>query len=237
MRSQILSFCMLAGCSGGGHQVAIGPVPARQTTGSFAGALCNAQKCTCREGGGDGGVGVPANGTKRFEIKLTSPHELWATYRDMVLYKSAERADECFYLDLPTGDQPFTLRASNPDGVSAAISIAELGTKTKVWYDTFRFACGSPGVCSFEELDGIKADYNGMKHRARDLCGSVKLRGASWDTGHAPDQLHPSELVMRFTLAIEKFAPWKQPGDPTCATGGEHAPKDEPPPPDDPAPP
>lgn len=237
MRSQIsVLVVVLAACSGGGHQVAIGPPPPKQTVGTFAGALCNQDKCTCREPGaaGDGGAGVPSDGKKRFEIRLTSPQELWLTYRDMVLYKSAERAEACFYLDLPTGDQALVLRASNPDGVSAGLAIAELGTKTKAWYDTFKFNCGSPGVCSFEELDGIKADYGSMKHRARDKCGSVKVRGMQWDTGHAPDQLHPSELVAHVTLAIYKFAPWKLPGDPSC---GEPGPGSRPPTDDGAAPP
>jgi len=244
MRSQIsILVAILAGCSGGGHQIAIGPPPARQTTGLFAGGLCNAQRCTCREANapGDGGVGVPTNGTKRFEIRLgPSPHELWATYKDMVFYKSAERAEECFYVDLPTGDQPFTLRASNPDGVSAAFSIAELGTKTKAWYDTFKFNCGSPGVCSFDELDAVKTEYGSMKHRVRDQCGSVKIRGLNWDKSAAPDQIHPTDVIAHVTLAIYKYAPWKQPGDPTCGEPGPGAkpPADTGPPPagDEPAP-
>jgi hypothetical protein len=126
-----------------------------------------------------------------------------------VLYKSPEQAETCFYVDLPSGDVPIELRASQPEGVAAKWTIRELGTKTKSWYDSFTFVCGSPGVCSFEELDAAKAEQS---HPKRDQCGSVKVKGIGWDTGKAPDQLHPSELLVRLTLGIYKFVPSKPHG-------------------------
>jgi len=186
--------------------------------------MCNGGACTCREVGAaaDGGAGVPIDaGRKRFELRMgPSPRELWMRIGDDTFYKSAERAEECFYIDLPSGDAPVELRASSPEGVSAAWTIRELGTTTKSWYDTFAFGCGSPGVCSFEELDAQRSDKSSAKVRGvGDRCGSVKVKGLSWDTGHAPDQLHPSELVVRLRLAIYKFAPTKPHGDDSCGKG------------------
>jgi hypothetical protein len=117
--------------------------------------------------------------------------------------------------------------------VSAAWAIRELGTKTKSYYDTFVFNCGAPGVCSFEDLDSAKQEYAAMKKNNHDPCGSTKLKSISWDTGKAPDNLHPSELLVRLGLSVYKFAPWKEHGDATCGKGkppadaGSDAPADE----------
>lgn len=238
-RLRRLGLCALIGalaCASTVHQISIEPPPPKETHAVLAGGLCQDNLCTCRGDTGDGGVGVPdTKDRKRYEIRLGSAYDLWLTInRTIVLYKSPERAEACFYVDLPTGTQQVELRASNPDGVSAGLQIHELGTRTKSWYDTFAFACGVPGVCSFEELEANKAKYTGVRHQLFDRCGTTKVKGISWDHGEAPDQLHPSELVVRLTLDIYKAAAWKQHGDDTCGTGGaRHGPADEPEPPPD----
>jgi hypothetical protein len=219
-------------CAGAGRtQVGIGPPPPRETHAVLAGALCQDNLCRCRrDEPGDGGVGVPDTGRKRYEIRLTSPQELWVTInRQAVLYKSPERVEDCFYVDLASGAQDVELRASNPDGVSVGLQIHEFGPRTRSWYDTFAFRCGVEGVCSFEELEAQKAGYAG-KHNLFDRCGTTKIKGLSWDHGKAPDQLHPSELVVRLTLDIYKFAAWKPHGDDTCGQGRRPASEPEPPP-------
>lgn len=225
-------------CSSTAHQITIGPPPPKDTHAVLAGGLCDDNRCSCRDPGattGDGGVGVPdGKDRKRYEIRLgPSPYELWVTInRTTVLYKSPERAEACFYVDLPTGAQQVELRASNPEGVSVALRIHELGTRTRSWYDTFSFTCGSPGACSFEELEANRAEYVAARRSLHDRCGTTRIKGISWDHGKAPDQLHPSELVVRFTLDIYKFAAWKQHGDNTCGEGGgRRGPIDEPVPP------
>jgi hypothetical protein len=221
---------VLAGCTGDRQQIAIGPVPPRLTRGTLAGPLCKGDHCTCREATAaeDGGAGVPTDDRKRFEIRVgPSPQELWVTLRGMTFYKSAERAEECFYVDLPAGDSPVELRASHKDGVSAVWTIKELGSKTKSWYDTFAFNCGSPGVCSFEDLDAMHDELVNTKRNLRDPCGSTKIKGVAWDHGKAPDQLHPDELVVRLHLDIYKLVPNRAHGDPTCGKG--RGPSDEPP--------
>lgn len=231
----VVAAACAAGCTSTVHPLTIAPPPPKDTHAVLAGALCDDNRCSCRSEAGDGGVGVPDSAAKkRYEIRLgPSPYDLWLTInQSTVLYKSPERAEMCFYVDLPTGTQAVELRASNPDGVSAALQIHELGTRTKSWYDTFAFSCGSPGVCSFEELEASKAEYTGVKHQLFDPCGTTKVKGISWDHGVAPDQLHPSELVVRLTLDIYRFAAWKPHGDPTCgAGGGRRGPADEPTPP------
>ena len=88
--------------------------------------------------------------------------------------------------------------------------IRELGTKTKSFYNTLIFGCGNPGACSFDELDTQKADLKDPKH---DHCGSVMIKGLTWDTGRSPDQQYPNELLVRATMKIYKFVPDRPHGE------------------------
>ena len=207
-----LSF---AACGASTHQIEIAAPPPKVTHGTLVGPLCKGESCTCRDVNlaADGGVGVPEDGRKRFEIRLTSAQQLWVSLPDAVLYKSAEQAEQCFYVDLPSIDVPIELRASDPAGVSAQWTIRELGTQTKSWYETFALNCGHPGVCSFEELASVKQRAAAMpKKGVYDACGSVKVKGLEWDTGRAPDNEHPNELLVKLTLSIYKRAPTREHG-------------------------
>lgn len=228
---QLLVLASLLGpaaCGGDRKMVKIGPPPAKATTGALAGPLCKDGACTCMTSPEEAGVpegGGAGAGLKRFELRLgPTPHDLWVTLPGHVLYKSPERPQMCFYVDLPAGSHPIELRASQPNGVSAAISISELGARTKSAYATFRFSCGSPGgVCSFEELDGKKAEYAAAKKGVHDPCGSTKVKEVVWDTGRSPDHPVPGELAMRLVLHVYKFVPEKPSGDSSCGAGeGRH---------------
>ena len=211
------------GCSGGGSQIAIGPVPPKQTTGTLVGPLCKDGACTCAKTEADAGVGEGSR--KRYEIRLKSAQALWLTMPgDTTLYKTVEQTEGCFYVDLAPGEHPIALRASDPVGVSAEVVIREIGAKTGSFYDTFRFECGNPGACSFEELDGIKAGYAQYQRGLHDKCGSTRVKGIKWDHGKAPDGSHPSELLVRATLDVYTFPPWKKSGDETCGEGGGRGP-------------
>jgi hypothetical protein len=223
--------CLAAACGGDRKMIAIGPPPGKATTGLLAGPLCSGQACACMTD--PAAAGAPEDpGLKRFEIRLgPTPHDLWATLPGRVLYKSPERPEMCFYVDLAPGTHPVEVRASQASGVSAAIAVSELGARTASAYATFRFSCGSPGgVCSFEELDGKKAEYRAAKN-THDPCGSTKVKQVVWDTGRSPDQLVPSELAMRFVLHVYKFQPGRPHGDPSCGAGEgrrrDEAPDDE----------
>lgn len=223
-RTAAIALGFLA-CSGTHHpnQVTIGKPPDPMTIATLAGPLCSGQTCQCRaEGAGDGGAGTPDEGVKRFEVRVgPAEHPLWVTVDDMVLYKSEARAEECFYIDLPAGDHRVGLRASREGGLSAALRLAEYAPGTSSWYDTYRFTCGSPGVCSHDEMDAYKASLAKYKRGIHDPCGSVKVKGITWDTGEAPDQMHPSDLALGFTIDIYDFAPKYAHGDPACATNFE----------------
>lgn len=231
-RVWILVVLPIACSQGPRDQITIGPPPARATRAVLAGPLCNLDgRCTCRDEAkpGDGGAGTPEAGAKRFEVKLgPTDGELWASVGDHVLYKSKERATECFYVDLAPGKHAVTLRASRPEGAQAALAISELGAAAGSWYRTFRFTCGVPGVCSEDELAGKKAEYAKYKAGVHDPCGSVRVRQLTWDSGVAPDTVHPQELAVGLVLDVYTFLPGKKAGDPTCGTGPSAAEPAEP---------
>ncbi len=219
----LLSACGGGGASGTGKDVAavtIAPPPEAASRGTFAGPLCEGDGCRCRDGSAatDGGAGAPDGAVKRFEVRIgPSEHELWVTVDDMVLYKGTARAEDCFYIDLGAGDHTMGLRASHPGGIAARVEVSEFGTATASWYETFRFGCGAPGVCSHDELDAFKAGLARYKRGIHDPCGSVKVKRIGWDSGVAPDQLHPDDLQVAWTLDVFDFAPKKPHGDPSCA--------------------
>lgn len=199
--------------------VQIGPPPPRYTQGLLSGPLCDGAQCTCREldASEDGGAGVPTDpARKRFEIRLISPQELWATLGSTRLYKRANVAEACFYVDLPSGEIPVELRASDKAGASGQWAIRELGTQTRSYYDTLMFRCGGPEVCSFDELETAKKTFSALPQRVLDPCGSTKLKAISWAHSRAPDGIHPTDLVVSLRLDIYKFAPTKPHGDRTC---------------------
>jgi hypothetical protein len=229
MRARFAFVAILAACSGGsrekaGHtqdSVGIGPVPDTVTKATLAGPLCEGDKCTCRDlnAAADGGAGAPATGDqKRFEFHIgPASIALWVRVDDMVLYKSDEHAEDCFYVDLTNGAHKIELRGSQDGGLSAALDVHEYGPQSKSWYDTFHFNCGSPGACSTDELDEWKGELTKYKRGLQDPCGSTKVRALTWDAGQAPDQQHPKDLQVDFTLEIYGFEPDKAHGDPQCA--------------------
>lgn len=217
MRSASLVLLALAACGGPQRtQPSMEPVPAPSTRATLAGPLCgNGQTCTCRDehAPADGGVGEPAEGLKRFELRVgPAANAIWVTVDDMVLFKSEQRADECFYIDLAPGDHKVGVRAHNEGGLGAAVTVREYGVAAKSWYDTVHFECGTPGACSNDELDQVKKDFAGVERGVHDPCGSVKVKGVEWLTGTEPDAQHPEDLAVHMVLDVYKFAPDKPHG-------------------------
>lgn len=216
----------LLACGGGaaGTSITILPPPEPETRATLAGPLCQADRCTCRDPAApaDGGAGTPAEGQKRFEIRVgPMEHALWVMVDGMVLFKTEATAEQCFYLDLAPGEHSLRVRAHHEYGVSAAVKVSEYGVATRSWYDTYRFNCGAPGVCGFDDLAAYKQSVAQMKRGKHDPCGSVKVKGLSWDTGRAPDNEHPDDLALGLTLVVYEFAPRAPHGDPACDDGSD----------------
>jgi hypothetical protein len=221
MRVLLLAMPLLAACGGSSAPgVQLTPPPEPVTRATLSGPLCSTDRCRCRavDAPADGGAGVPEQeGLKRFELHVgPAPNPLWVTIGDMVLYKSDERAEDCFYVDLPAGRHPVTLRASRPHGFSAQLDIHEYGATSQSWYDTFSFSCGAPGTCSYDALDAWKASKLKYTRGLHDPCGSTKVRGIAWNAGRAPDQLHPEDLQLELTLEVYPFVPERPRGHAEC---------------------
>lgn len=177
-------------------------------------------------GAGPAAAAAGGSEVKRLELRLRSTHDLWLRVGDLTFYKDRERLEACFYIDLPApgiGERPkrqdVELRASNADGVSAELSINELGVAARGWYHTFNFSCGVPGACGFDELDGLKAAAQRAvrDQTLYDACGSIKVRDVRWDTRVAPDHAHPGDLTLKLTLDLLHLTPERRSGDPNCS--------------------
>jgi hypothetical protein len=222
MRKLIL-LTLAGACSGGGNgkgssnpTVVANSLPEPRTEAVLAGPLCTTDRCECRDQSApaDAGAGVPDDAeTKRYEVHVgPAENGLWVTVDGMVLYKSDERAEDCFYVDLRPGKHKVTLQASRGGGISAKVAISEYSPATQSWYDTFNFNCGSPGACAYDDLDAWKVELEKYTRGIHDPCGSTKVEGIVWDAGRAPDQAHPQDLYLELVLDIYKFAP-KYPHD------------------------
>lgn len=227
----ILYFPALAMSCGGPSAAGLAALPTPVTRATLAGPLCEGDACRCREPGDDPATwdaGTPAPGAgKRYELRLGPvSNALWLTVDGMVLYKSEQQAEACFYLDLPPGQHPVRLQAQGEPGFDARLSIAEMrptGTDPygdplpADWYHTFDFSCGAPGHCDLDQLDDWRASLARYRRQVHDPCGSTRIRGLSWQTGDAPDRLHPTALQLDLALDVHEFAPEHGPGHPACA--------------------
>jgi hypothetical protein len=212
-----LVLVLVAACSGGGGNgkggtnpdVAAKPLPEPRTEAVLAGPLCSTDRCDCRDqtAPADGGAGVPdGEETKRYEVHVgPAENGVWVTVDGMVLYKSDERAEDCFYVDLKPGKHQVTVQASRGGGIAAKVAISEYAPGTESWYDTFNFDCGMP--CSYDDLDAWKASLARYTRGIHDPCGSTKIADIAWDAGRAADQLHPQDLYLELVLDVYKFAP------------------------------
>jgi len=215
----LLTLLACSGASGGGSGGPQGPIesaPEPKTEAVLVGPLCQADHCQCKQKEED--AGVPEGDAKRFEVRLgPSDDPLWATVDGMVLFKSREVADACFYVDLTPGSHKLTVRGKGEGGLSVGASVAEMGSGqgNTWWYNTFDFNCGAPGECDTEQVKEFKARVSQLKGK-HDPCGSTKIEAIEWETGRMPDRAHPDDLILRAVLHVYKFKPQNPPGSSEC---------------------
>lgn len=210
----LLSLGALAGCSGPVRELSA--PPASDTRATLAGPLCDGTRCRCEADASK--AGTAPKGFKRFKVELgPTDHELWGHVADNHFYKSRERANECYYIDLPPGEHPIGLRARGEGGFGARLQISEVGGKPVGFYDTFDFQCGAPGICDYDGLDRFKAMAREVDSGKFDPCGSVRVLGVDWLTGRAPDRLHPEDFQLEATMKVYNFAPKHAAGSDECS--------------------
>jgi hypothetical protein len=190
--------------------------PAPSTRATLAGPLCDVTECQCSEDPSK--IGLAEAGLKRFRIEL-GPSEslLWATIGKNVMHKGHERASACFYVDLPTGEHPISLRAQGEAGFGAGMRISEVGGEEGPWlYETFDFQCGAPGLCDMQSLRDWRKSISKVVAGKHAPCGSVRILGIDWITGRMPDNLHPADFRLDATMKVYKFLPHDPPGTESC---------------------
>jgi hypothetical protein len=217
---KITCFAMLlAAISCGGSQTAsermdFSELPAKITQATLVGPLCEMEHCTCRDD--DDGPGEPASAAvKRYELKVGPvDNDLWVTVGGSSFYKSRERATDCFYIDLPADTtHKVTVRGHGENGFAARVSLSERGELG--WYDSFEFDCG--GLCDLDSIKSWKQSLDKYTRGIHDPCGSTKIQEVWWESGVAPDKIHPQDLHVELTVKVYGFAPEFAPGDPECA--------------------
>jgi len=203
--------------------VPLPPLPRAETRATLVGPRCaGGDQCECRVIGASGDEPHPGERFKRFEVRVgPTQHELWVSVDDMVLYKSRERATECFYLDLVPGKHPVRIHGKRDQGVGVVVAINELSAGGPWWYPAFELDCGGGGPCDLDSMRAEQARIQAVPRGIHAPCGSVKIQRFQWQTGTMPDALHPGEIVVDFFLDVYQFATSKQPGSDDCARRGE----------------
>ena len=223
-------FVVVACACGGGSQTGgetgpkAGALPKADTfaatEATLAGHRCSGNACTCRAQGEAEETTPPAEGTKRFEVRLTvTGGKGWLTLAGNKLAKIADAPEECWYLDLPPGEHALALDVKATDeqaGAGVDLRVREYRVEGAAWYDAFSWQCGDPESCSLEALDELKAAVSKDKRLLRDPCSAVRPRAVAWENGRVPDATHPADVRVTATLAVGKWTPTQAPETPGC---------------------
>jgi hypothetical protein len=199
----------------------IGPPPPASTEAELTGHRCAGGACKCRVEGDPEEQTPPAEGTKRFEVRLqAAPGVAWAIVDGKHrLFKGNGHAEDCFYLDLPPGDHHVIMRAAGEreDGpVGLAFAVNEHNAKGPWWFNVFSLQCGMSSACGKDNLDTWRGEIEADHRQLTDPCGSVKINKLTWDTGRMPDNVHPHDVQVSFTMHVYKKAWDKAPRSPDC---------------------
>jgi hypothetical protein len=204
-----------------------GPLPEGKLV--TAGARCSGDKCTCRTvdnygrpAGEPSSEGDVAPGQKRFEFRTGRGFDrttVTIESRGTLVKETTLPEPSCAYVDLPPGHYRVVLRAEAKDqaqGIQPRLVVAEYGTETKDWYDTFSFACGDGGQrCIKDDMNEWLGKVRGVPRGIFDKCGSARVSDIAWHVEHSPEQTM-EDLTLEFVLHVYKFPARFKHGTPTC---------------------
>ncbi len=208
---------------------AVAPFAVPAGDAALAGARCAGAApgagCKCRGGRDSEETAPPAEGQKRFEIRMSADGGKAELESETLGRLTAAGGRElCFYVDLPAGGRGgFRFVATADDesqGVDPVLSVAEYGPTGAYWYDVLHVKCrGASGRCdrpgADEWRDGLRARQRGRL----DPCGSAVITNLGWDTTggqHERDGGLFRDFTVGFAMEVKAFATRFAPGSTEC---------------------
>ncbi len=193
----------------------------------LAGGRCSDGACRCRTRGGseDAEPAPPAQGTKRFELRLsTEGGEASLTAPALGQLTAAGPREVCYYVDLVSGsdhDVAYVARArSAEEGIAPVLTIAEYGPAGPYWYDVLAVRCsGASGRCDRAAADKWARSARQRKRGRLDPCGSSVVTKLGWETSGGQSDRDGGrfrDLTVAFTWEIKKFPTQFKPGSTEC---------------------
>jgi len=222
VRAGLYTVIFLAACGPPPRKAVSVPLFTGGTDAVLTGHRCVGKAgCSCRKPGEGDLENLPvAEGKKRYELRLeTNPGAGYVLLDGMRFYQSRETSQECWYVDLAVGDhkvqvQGVAERKGSPVGL--AFTLAEYQPAGPAWYDAFTFSCGAGTGCELADLKELRRQIQVDRRKVSDPCGTARILGVSWDSGRAPDGLHPNDVTLGFTLTVSPREPESRPWDPSC---------------------
>jgi hypothetical protein len=194
----------------------------------LAGARCHGRtgSCTCRGASDDEETDPPAEGQKRFELRLSADGGS-LTFESPALgrFTAAGGQEACFYIDVPAGSNADVSVVASADkaeaGVGPHLRLAEYGPKGPWWYEVMAIDCvGQQGRCDRQGVETWTNRTVTQRKRGRlDPCGSAVVSRMAWETsgGQADrDGGLYRDLTVRFSLEVKHFATQFAPGSTEC---------------------
>lgn len=218
-----LALLVLEGCPTGSTETTGVRFPPRTSLTPSSGR-CQGQSCQCRPlDGGEGQTeeNIPA-GHKRFELRLPrSTSAIWVSLPKGVFYKAPEEVQPaCFYVDLPPGEHPLTLRSERRDpevGLQTGLTIFEYGPRVGGWYRSLDFTCGGLQKCTKPGMESWVRFQRGLPRGVLDACGSTMIRGVTFSGTREERQLPEYvDLDLSLVIKVYEFETHSAPGAASC---------------------
>ena len=232
---------LVTGCAASGASRAPAPAPAPAaaaaavaesppapvlTTPTLAGARCQSGHCACRDrrAPATAETPLPAEGYKRFEIRLAGEGgSAWLQSPGIGRVEAADK-ETCFTVDVAAGTRYdvtfFAQEGRREGGVGPTLDIAEYGPKGPYWYEIVNVRCDGPGgKCTRDAADAWAVELRTRKRGRLDPCGSTVITGLKWETSGGASVREAGlfrDLTVTFTMEVKKFATQFAPGATEC---------------------
>jgi hypothetical protein len=166
----------------------------------------------------------PAEGSKRFEIRLGAEGGSASLQLPGVGGFDAGDKESCFTVDVPAGSTHdvvfFAKEGRHEGGMGPTLDITEYGPKGPYWYEILNVRCDGPGgKCTRDAADAWAVELRTRKRGRLDPCGSTVITNLKWETSGGAATREAGlfrDLTVTFTMEVKKFATQFRPGSTEC---------------------